>query len=204
MANTLATVYTVTGFKGGTGKSMTSVHLAEYLHRRAPTALVDGDERNQSATRWAKRAKPPYAVLPLSEQGRAVREYKYVVVDTQGNIEEPDLFSLAKISTKLLIPTSPDRWDLDALVPMVGALQRVGKEKYCILLTKVPPRPSRDGEDARALLIKLGLPVLDGQITFVRSFPRAIDQGLLIYQMKDPRAVRGWDEYSTIFEEFIQ
>ena len=43
-------IITITGYKGGIGKTTTAVHLTAFLHRHAgSTVLVDGDI-NRSAT----------------------------------------------------------------------------------------------------------------------------------------------------------
>ena len=47
-------IVTITGYKGGIGKTTTAVHLAAVLQQQAPTVLVDGD-LNRSATGWARK-----------------------------------------------------------------------------------------------------------------------------------------------------
>ena len=59
----------------------------------------------------------------------------------------------------LIIPTTPDALALDALVQTVGALEALGATNYRVLLTIVPPAPSRDGDEARASLAAQDVPV---------------------------------------------
>ena len=47
-------IITVTGYKGGIGKTTTAIDLAAYLQRLAPTLLVDGDAI-RAATKWGLR-----------------------------------------------------------------------------------------------------------------------------------------------------
>lgn len=47
-------IITTAAFKGGVGKTTTSIHVAAFLQQHGDTLLVDGDP-NRSATRWSKR-----------------------------------------------------------------------------------------------------------------------------------------------------
>ncbi|NCR19934.1 MAG: ParA family protein [Microcystis aeruginosa LL13-03] len=49
-------IITVTGYKGGVGKSTTAVHIATYFSDRGRTVLVDGDP-NRTALGWAERGR---------------------------------------------------------------------------------------------------------------------------------------------------
>jgi chromosome partitioning protein len=49
-------IVTVTGFKGGVGKSTTAIHLAAYFSALGQTLLVDGDP-NHTAVAWAQRGR---------------------------------------------------------------------------------------------------------------------------------------------------
>ena len=55
---------TVTGYKGGCGKSTTAIHLATYFSDRGKTLLIDSDQ-NRTAVAWAKLGKLPFDVKDL-------------------------------------------------------------------------------------------------------------------------------------------
>ena len=187
-------IITVVAFKGGVGKSTTAVHLAAYLQERAPTVLIDGDE-NRSASKWAGRGSFPFRVVDERQSARVAREYEHIVIDTQARPNEEDLKAFAEGCDLLVVPTSPDRMALDALVETVAALKRLQADRYRILITMVPPWPSHDGEHAHAALKAHGLPVLAARVSFLVAFKRAVEEGKLVYEVKDSRAQRGWDEY---------
>ena len=55
----------VTGYKGGVGKTITSIHLARFLSDYGKVLLIDSDP-NRSVEKWARRAEmpPPFKVKP--------------------------------------------------------------------------------------------------------------------------------------------
>ena len=56
-----------------------------------------------------------------------------------------------------------------------AALRGLGAERFKVLLTIVPPKPSKDGEEARQAIAEAGLPLFAGEIRRAVAFQR---QGL--------------------------
>src|SRR5919107_597369 len=77
------------------------------------------------------------------------RAFEHIVIDTKARPEEDDLRALALGCHLLVIPCTPDPLSLRALRLTVTALKNIGADRYRVLLTVVPPKPSRDGDDAR-------------------------------------------------------
>ena len=189
-------------FKGGVGKTTTAVHLAAFLQQQAATLLVDGDA-NRSATGWGKRGELPFRVVDEGEAARYVREYQHVVIDTQARPEEEDLKALAEGCELLVIPTTPDALALEALMLTVNVLQQLGTENYRILLSIIPPRPSRDGEEARSTLGQARVPLFQTGIRRLVAFQKAALAGVPVYAVRDPRAQLAWTDYRIVGEEIL-
>jgi chromosome partitioning protein len=196
-------IVTVASFKGGVGKTMTAIHLAAYMQRKKTTLLIDGDP-NRSATKWTHRGELPFKVVDERGAARYARDFEHIVIDTQARPEESDLRSLADGCDLLVIPTTPDAMALDALFLTIEALQKIGTDAYRVLLTIVPPRPNRDGEEARAMLKSKGLPMFKHQINRLVAFQKASLAGAPVYAVNDPRARIAWGDYEAVGKELLR
>lgn len=190
-------IVTVASYKGGVGKTTSAVHLATYLQQQAPTLLVDGDP-NRSATGWARRGALPFKVVDERQAARYARDFEHVVIDTEARPNEEDLRALVGGCDLLVIPTTPDALALDALMLTVTALRGLEAANYRILLTVIPPRPSRDGEEARTMLLQSQLPVFDGGVRRLAAFQKAALAGVPVPMVADPRAADGWADYCAV------
>ena len=196
-------IITVASFKGGVGKTTTAVHLAAYLNRKKPTLLIDGDP-NRSATKWNARGGLPFKTVDERQAARFARDYEYIVIDTEARPNDEDLKALAEGCDLLVIPTTPDAMSLDALLLTVEALQKVEAESYKILLTVVPPRPSRDAEEALEMMKGRQLPLFKEYISRRVAFQKAALAGIPVYEVKDPKAEIAWGEYKKIGDEILK
>ena len=101
-----------------------------------------------------------------------ISKYEHVVVDTQARPDDSDMKVLAGSCDLLVLPCTPDAISLQVLDDTVRTLKKIGAENYRILLTIIPPRPNRDGDEARQYLANAGLPLFSGGIRRLVAFQR--------------------------------
>ncbi|MGB3573896.1 MAG: ParA family protein [Phormidesmis sp.] len=192
-------IITVASFKGGVGKTTTAIHLSAFLQGQAETMLIDADP-NRSALGWASRGELPFSVI--DEWGEAIPDGN-VVIDTQARPTPDDLSALAKTCDLLILPTTPDVLALDALVLTVEYLKEISTSHYRILITSIPPKPSKAGQEVRELLEEAKLPVFRQGIRRFAAFQKAALKGIPVYGVKDARAEAGWRDYENVGNEIL-
>ena len=191
-------VISVASYKGGVGKTVSAVHLAAYFHRLGSTLLLDSDA-NKASVAWAAVGKLPFRTMPFKGGARLIGQYEYTVLDTEARPEEGDIKELAEGCDLLVIPTCPDAISMRVLEQTVDILRNVPGANYRVLLTIVPPKPNRDGDDAREYLTGQGVPLFKTGIRRIAAFPRAALEGVTVEKVD--RTSLGWRDYEKVGEE---
>lgn len=190
-------ILTVTGYKGGVGKSTTAIHLATYFSEIGKTVLVDGDQ-NRTAVGWAERGQLPFTVADQRQAMRLIAGADFLVIDTPARPNSDDLKELAKGCDLLILPTAPD---ILSLQPMLETARDLGNANYRALLTIVPPHPSKEGELMQSDLREGGIPVFQTMIRRTVGFPKAALLGRPIRDIDDVRARIAWEDYQSLGAE---
>ena len=196
-------IVTVTSFKGGVGKTTTAIHLAAFLQGYAETLLIDADP-NRSALGWASRGELPFPVIDEWHPDALNAGFQNIVIDTQARPTQKDLGILAANCHLLVLPTTPDILALDALALTVDYLKSIRSARYRILLTAIPPKPSKAEAEVRSLLEEAQLPVFETGIRRYAVFQKAAVSGLPVYDVKDAKAESAWQDYEAVGREVLQ
>ncbi|MEM6253347.1 MAG: ParA family protein [Cyanobacteria bacterium P01_D01_bin.156] len=195
-------IITVASFKGGVGKTTTAIHLAAFFQGKGKTLLIDADP-NRSALGWADRGALPFVVVDQWQAETQSDAYEHIIIDTQARPTTEDLAALANSCDLLVLPTMPDILSLDALVLTIEYLKSIQTDQYRILITSIPPKPSRAGDEVKKLLKEADIPTFDVGIRRLAAFQKAAMQGVPVYDVKDQRAERGWQDYKAVGNELL-
>lgn len=188
---------TVTGYKGGCGKSTTAIHLATYFSARGKTLLIDSDP-NRTAIKWSKRGELPFTVEDERKAIKLIPGCDYVIVDTPARPASDDLKELAEGCDLLILPTIPD---VVSLEPMLATAEDLPADSnYRVLLCVVPSYPSKEGEQMKADLIEGGIPVFNAMIRRTSGFGKSAIAGIPIRDLKDKTKV-AWADYQAVGKE---
>ncbi len=195
-------IITVASFKGGVGKSTTSIHLASYFSDEGKNnvLLLDGDA-NRSVSNWAERGNLPFKVADERHAAKYSRNAEHIIIDTAARPNEEDLKTLAEGCDLLILPCVPDVLSLEAMMLTVETLKKLNSDSYKVLLTIVPPKPNRDGDEARKSLLKAELPLFNGSIRRFQAYKKAALLGVPVDKVNDSKSKIAWKDYQDVCKE---
>lgn len=160
-------IITVMSYKGGVGKTTTAIHIAAYMQTLGPTILADGDIVRASS-KWAARSEGKglsFTVVPIGQLAKHVRQYEHVVIDTEANPSDEDFKDAAQGCDLLIIPAEPEATATDGLTCTLSkSFGRSSMTATASSLTKVPPPPQTQGQQLRASLKAMHIPVFRAEI----------------------------------------
>ncbi len=193
-------IITVTGYKGGVGKSTTAIHLSTFFSAQGKTILVDGDP-NRTSIAWANRGSVPFDVADERQAMKMIGDSEYVVIDTPARPNTDDLKELAKGCDLLVLPTAPD---VLSLQPMLETARDLGDANYRALMVIVPPKPNREGELMQKELRDNKVPIFRTMIRRTIAFPKAALLGVPVRDMNELRLKEAWKDYANLGNEILE
>ena len=192
--------------KGGVGKSAVSIHACYALSQKGFKVVLADADSNQSSTYWAERAKKNGHDLGFTVidgiNGAVPNDCEILWIDTQGNPDLEELGSLSRNMDLVILPCGVDAGEVTATFLSIQEA-KLRSDDYRILLTRVPPKPSRRGEMLHEQFKEAGLPVFGSTVQYRVCHLDANESGLTLGQMKGRAATAGAKEYSKLADEIL-
>lgn len=222
----MAKLISLVAWKGGVGKTTTSLHLAEFLSNHGRTLLMDGDV-NRSALDWVERGGKDLYKFDVADLdgGGAVDfdAYDFIIVDTPARPEPDDFKATVEGSDLVIVPTKPDALDLGVCISQGLYMNDQGWKNYRVLLVQANP-PSGlgrvkvgDFDQTRSIYAApstietlqsfrdAGIPILSAHTRFVRAVHRdAAIAGKTTNKLGADAMRKSWFYYEWVGKEVLQ
>lgn len=206
------TLISIVNNKGGSSKSSTAIHLAQFvINQGYSLAFIDCD-RQESSAKWLEALEldiPVHCVTHVDEFEDIaldlVHEYDCVVVDTPSNDEEIQRAAIA-LSDYVFVPTQASSLDLDGCLSTVKKIKLARKKnrdsniEAFLFLTRIT-KNSRVLQEAIEYCKELEhIKFLDTAIPNTVRLSGLMDEGKTAYQLPQQDLA---ELYTTIFSEVL-
>lgn len=204
-------IITIAGLKGGTAKTSTATNLAAWWSAAGRRVLLIDADPNGSATKLHARGDGALladgsAVVPLQHAAKAMaQQWDLVVVDTAGGSRDEQR-TYADGSDFVLAPCQPAASSIEQVVDLAEILKTTGVP-FGVVLTMCDTRRKVDALKTRQVLERVGLPVLQSQITLLSAWPKAEAAGVAVRDARtdadrpDAGAVTAWQQVADLASE---
>ncbi|WP_308254003.1 ParA family protein [Geminocystis sp. GBBB08] len=112
-------IIAVTGYKGGVGKTISSIHIARFLSDYGKVLLIDSDP-NRSVEKWVKQgdSEPPFKVKNEKSAPAHIVGNDFLILDTPARPDSNELKEISQEANLTILPCIPDAISLDPMLQM--------------------------------------------------------------------------------------
>ncbi len=194
--------------KGGSGKSTLATNLAGYFANRGHAVMLGDVDRQQSAREWL--SDRPFALPSIEcwETGddkvaRPPKGTTHVVLDTPAGLRGKMLERVLKLSTRIIVPVQPSRFDMRATRDFLEALLdekqiRKGRSDLAVIGMRVDAR-TRAAAELERFFAEFDLPVL-AYLRDTQTYVQAAAAGMSIFDLPPSRAEKDLLQWQAIIE----
>lgn len=173
--------------KGGSGKSTTAAALAYAALQRGLSVVILDTDPQATLSRWGRRRgeNPNFICRGVLEADLSdmVETAKaggadLIIIDTAGNANSAAI-KAAKLAGVVLIPSPPNRVDLETLETSKQMVEMGGNPSAYVVLTKVPHHEVADLPEVETVIgRKFGLEVAPVFTALRKAYGKGLDSNL--------------------------
>lgn len=189
--------------KGGPGKTTLAMNIGATLAENGEVIIIDADPQ-QSAVKW-NGAAPEDSPLPMTVLGythekvhqairKVVDRYDYILVDTPpSSLAVSTITRSALIAADLalvpVIPSPLDIWEAMSIAELLDEINttresgKVDALEARLVVNKLKSRTTL-GEEVKAALKNIGIPVLNSVIHEREAYKHAVVDGCTVHTLK--------------------
>lgn len=173
--------------------------MTTFLSEQGKTLVVDGDP-NRTAITWSECGDLPFDVVDERKAMKVTSNDDFAIIDTSTQPDSSDLKELAEGCDLLILPTSADIVSLD---PVLQTADDLNDADYRALISIVPPKPNRDGEQMQTELKAAGIPVFDAMIRRSVGFSKPALAGKPVWDLSGGDRM-AWRDYEKLGNEVME
>lgn len=189
--------------KGGAGRSTVSTNLAGELSKLEPTALIDADLPQATASSWAalRHAVGKMGTLTIAsaadhralvaQRERLAKSHRFIVIDTpprNGEITRAILM-IAAVVVVPVGPSVPDLWaTADLLTEIEEARQRRPQLETRLIWNRMRARTRSSLELPTEAGAELKVTALESRLGYRVAYSEALGRGLTVAELGDQTA----------------
>lgn len=173
--------------KGGSGKSTTAAAVAYAALQRGQRVVILDTDPQASLSRWGRRRGESAdfiargvleADLPDMVETAKAGGADLIIIDTAGNANSAAIRA-AKLADLVLIPSPPNRVDLETLETSKQMVSMGGNPPAFVVLTKVPHHERDDLAEVETVIArKFGLEVAPVCTALRKAYGKGMDSNL--------------------------
>ena len=201
-------IITLSGIKGGTGKTTTAVHLAKYLSQNNKKVVVIDADEQCSSFNWCHFLDIPTVALDDPDElfdGLGQIDADCIIIDPPAGHREMTRVILSRADLAI-VPCKASALDIHSLkqrtIRLIHQAQaiRSGKLQAFLFICQVKPQSLNLLNKARYILEGVDIPLADAVVYDRDAIANSIAEGTTVWDMPGPGAAKAREDYLELFK----
>lgn len=185
-------VLAILGQKGGSGKTMTAINVAEAAAEHGLTPVIIDLDPQANAANWKDRRDTENVAVVSSPPSRlkntletaAKHGADFAVIDNPGKADSA-LIDAARVADLVLVPVEPNMFHLETLPAVRDLLRVAGDPPAFVMLNKLHPLATTQADEAKRMIAAAyTFPVCPVHLSQLDVFVTAANSGKTVLEVE--------------------